>query len=293
MIDDWQDLVENLDGDEVFVSAGSGTKYSGDEIEQRVQQEIDMMKEEGVYPSDMPGGRPVPRVEDREGNHWMRDLVDQEWYDLTTGDEEYFADRVFQDHKTVHQNDLPHQGWKLRVSADPEEARDVAETVLPYLQDEGVAHKVVEDAEKLSGMSDGQEGKFITIYPEVDDYKKDNIMQHGRQQFRAGAENFNTASIHANLENASEVVSDLEGLLRASDVELNGGPSLDGHNGEEKQYGDSRIHFRYGSFGPDAEVVQETGGSYTVSSNGLIGKEGDVVGGSYEGDEIEGLQQPI
>jgi len=290
--DNWQELRDDLNGHETFVSAGSGSTYTGEEIQDRLEESIEMVRA-GANPKSV--SNRMPRIEDEDGNRWMRNLVEQEWYDLLADDDTYFDDRIFRDSKTTLENDLPHQGWKLRVTAHPEEGREVADTVLPYLQDQDIAHKVVRDTQSLEGMNGGQEGKFITIYPEVDSYKKDQVMKNGRQQFRAKSDGFNQASINANVENASEIIQDLEELLKHSEVDFYDGPSIDGHNGEEKQYNNSRIHFRYGEFGSTAEVIDpETGAGYTVSSGGgLIGQEGEVIGGSYEGGQIEVLEKPV
>lgn len=63
---------------------------------------------------------------------------------------------------------VPDQGWKLHVSARPENADIIARYLLPYLQNSGAAHKVYRDIGFASAEVMGsptQVGKFITIYP--------------------------------------------------------------------------------------------------------------------------------
>lgn len=64
------------------------------------------------------------------------------------------------------EHDLPDEGWKLHVSADARSASQVSDTVLPLLRQWKVNHKVVGTVDQLTGMSPGQQGKFITIYPD-------------------------------------------------------------------------------------------------------------------------------
>ena len=60
---------------------------------------------------------------------------------------------------------IPSEGWKLHVSADLASGDQVADLVLPMLRRTGVNHKVVSTPANLAGMTGGQAGKFITIYP--------------------------------------------------------------------------------------------------------------------------------
>lgn len=75
----------------------------------------------------------------------------------------YYRDRLFMDHMT---HDPPPEGWKMHVSADPNDSHAVADAVLPTLREMGVNHKVMADPGAYAQMTGGQEGKFITIYPD-------------------------------------------------------------------------------------------------------------------------------
>jgi len=294
----WQELYDDLDGHETFVSADSGSVYTGEEIQDRLEESINRVRA-GANPES--ASNMMPRIEDQDGNYWMRDLVEQEWYDFLTDADGYFDHGVFREHQTTQTNLLPHQGWKLRVTAYDDEARDVTRSVLPYLQDEGIAHKVVRDSDRLQGLGGGQEGKFITIYPEIDAHKIDDVTLNGEQLFKKAsgpqkriAEEQNIESINSNLYNATTIIQDLEELLKHSEPGLDNGPSISGHNGEEKQYKNSRIHFRYGEFGGTAQVLHPEKEEPEEVRDGLIGPNGEVVGGSYEGDKLsQVLEQPV
>ena len=69
--------------------------------------------------------------------------------------------------------EVPAEGWKIHVSANPQTAQQVAE-VLPKLRQMNIYHKVVLSKEKLAALNEGdQAGKFITIYPrDIDEAKR-------------------------------------------------------------------------------------------------------------------------
>jgi len=74
----------------------------------------------------------------------------------------YTRDRIFMEWRT---RGVEGGGWKLHVSARPEQAEIVARIALPILRRLGVPHKVVatrEDYERFNQTN--QRGKFITIY---------------------------------------------------------------------------------------------------------------------------------
>lgn len=74
----------------------------------------------------------------------------------------YTRDRMFMEWNT---RGVEGGGWKLHVSARPEQAEIVARIALPILRRLGVPHKVVatlEDYERFNRTN--QRGKFITIY---------------------------------------------------------------------------------------------------------------------------------
>lgn len=62
---------------------------------------------------------------------------------------------------------IPNEGWKLHVTAKPETAERIGRAILPFLQRNGIGHKVVEDLGRFAAMGprDTQFGKYITIYP--------------------------------------------------------------------------------------------------------------------------------
>jgi hypothetical protein len=74
----------------------------------------------------------------------------------------YKPDRIFMEWNT---RGVEGGGWKLHISARPEEAEMVARIALPILRRLGVPHKVVatlEDYERFNRTR--QAGKFITVY---------------------------------------------------------------------------------------------------------------------------------
>lgn len=302
----WQDYVRYLGNNEVatFESAGSGTEYTSSQLVERIESEIEMMMN-GDYPSTSNGNiRPVPRVADSDGDYILRDTVDQEWYDLTTGRELYGDAEQFWPGKSSlsdtfvnyfpdEDSQSPHQGWKLRVAAYADEARDVAETVLPYLQENDISHKVMQDVHTMNTNEGGrQEGKFVTIYPEIDEDRRDVIMEDGVQVFKTEDPSWNSFSINSNAKNARQIIEDLEEELAGSKAGLKG-RAIDGKNGEEKQYGETRIHFRYAHhFNTPAVIVGSEEVEEVGAHEGLITEEGELVEGSYIGDQIDAATRP-
>lgn len=69
----------------------------------------------------------------------------------------------------------PCMGWKLHVSAYPYNCREIANAVLPVLCKLKIWHKYVRSPMQLSKMTDGQRGKFITIYT------NDNTVEGGEE----------------------------------------------------------------------------------------------------------------
>lgn len=294
----WQDWYRYLSErkDETFESAVSGTKYTGEQLADRLDEEVELMKG-GEYPANPSRGtRPAPRVKDSEGNYVLRDVIDQEWYDLTTEKKGYHTrgSTTFTNYSTSKGGPKPHQGWKVRVAAQPREAREVAKTVLPYLQEKDLRHKVVQDVNRLNNLLEtGQEGKFITIYPSIDEDRQNVIMKDGKQQFKKSDPSWNAFSINSNTQNTRQIIDDLEEELNGSVAGLKGA-RIDGHNGEEKQYGDTRIHFRYAHhFNIPAEIVGREGETqYVGKKEGLVNQEGELIEGSYIGDQIDVATRP-
>lgn len=301
----WQDYVGHLtrNDEQTYESAESGTEYSSEELISRFQDEIFMITG-GDYPSSVNGGaRPLPRIADDEGNHILREAVDQEWYDLTHGKERYNDAEIFIPGETSNGDTFihyfpeesgtsPHQGWKVRVAADPEEGREVAQAVLPYLRENDISHKVIQDLDTLQ-RAEGRrnEGKLITIYPKIDS-DREQIMQNGRQIFKEEDTGWNAYSINSNTKNAREIVRDLEEELEGSEAGLEG-RSIDGDHGEELQYSDSRIHFRYAHHLRTPALIIGDGEIREIGEHeGLVKETGEFVEGSYIGDEIEAATRP-
>ena len=66
------------------------------------------------------------------------------------------------------------QGWKLHLSSIPTEAVSLLSLVVPFLKDQRVSFKIVQDAGDLCKLNEGtfgdtQIGKFATIYPSSDE----------------------------------------------------------------------------------------------------------------------------
>lgn len=118
-------------------------------------------------------------------------------------------------------------------AAYPEEAREVANTVLPYLKEHDISHKVVQDVYNLNNLEGTrQEGKFITLYPEIDDDRKDVIMENGVQQFKDDDPSWNAFSIKSDTKNAAQIIEDLEDELTGSIPGLQG-RTIDGKTGKK------------------------------------------------------------
>jgi murein DD-endopeptidase MepM/ murein hydrolase activator NlpD len=61
--------------------------------------------------------------------------------------------------------EAPSAGYKIHVSADPNDAEVIARSVLPKVRELKIFHKVVRDLQRYLKFSQGkQSGKFITIY---------------------------------------------------------------------------------------------------------------------------------
>ena len=300
----WQDYYRQLllaDG-ETYESV-SGTEYTEDQLMQRIDSEIEGMVN-GDYPSTTGGNvRPVPRIEDEEGNYILRDAVDQEWYDLVTG-ERYADPQIWTPGETSNggtfvqyfpeeRGPVPHQGWKVRVAAYADEAREIADAVLPYLQENDISHKVMQDVYAFN-KNEGtrQQGKFITIYPEIDEDRQEVIMEEGTQLFKKEDPSWNAFSINSNTNNAREIIEDLEEELEDSFADLEG-RSIDGKNGEEKQYDNTRIHFRYAHhFRTPARIIGRRDTEEVDDHQGLVNRDGELVEGRYIGDQINAATRP-
>lgn len=81
----------------------------------------------------------------------------------------YRQDRIFKDY-TADVGPIAPEGWKLHVSADAEQAGELAEICLPLLREMKVHHKIVGTVDDyVNVMTGGQTGKLITIYAHTSD----------------------------------------------------------------------------------------------------------------------------
>ncbi|MFO7794250.1 MAG: hypothetical protein R6V35_04730 [Candidatus Nanohaloarchaea archaeon] len=222
-----------------FVSSGSGNTYSSQELEKRLRKAINEL--ESGEKSAKETVKYFPRGDIRNA---YEEVLKTEWFDVVSERFGYEPDSkdFYLEHKPSKQRTtLPYQGYKLRITAQPKEARAVAEAVLDPLRQMGEFHKVVPNVEKLQGMQDGsQEGKFITVYPEVSEEK---VLKNGKQRFTQGSRSdLNEVSVNANYRSTEAVIKNIEKALKQSSVSLNGGsiPPTD------VRYKNTRISYRYG-----------------------------------------------
>lgn len=252
-----------LDSKRKFTSEGSGNTYSSQELEKRLRKAINELESGEKSPKETV--RYFPRGKIREA---YKEVLKTEWFDVVSERFGYEPDSkdFYLEHKPSKQRTtLPYQGYKLRITAQPREARAVAEAVLDPLRQMGEFHKVVPNVEKLEGMQGGsQEGKFITVYPEVSEEK---VLKNGKQRFTQGSKSdLNEASVNVNYRSTEAVIKNIEQALKQSSVSLNGGsiPPTD------VQYKNTRISYRYGI------VVQSKGVFH--NSGSPAGKLVDVNG---------------
>lgn len=188
----------------------------------------------------------------------------------------------------------PHQGWKIHVSAAPEDGREVADTVLPYLQKNSIHHKITDNPQRLRNYDHGRKNKLITVYPNFDQDKKSEItveLSNGDNTqafhcFRESSRNFNMKSIDSNIENTSRIMTDLADLLYERQQVL--GPQIPGFNEEELQMEDTRIHCRYTTFNGDG-VIMEDGEVSEIAKGGeneMVGPEGEIITDEYYTDAL-------
>jgi|GEM_PF-619479 hypothetical protein len=222
-----------------FVSNSSQKTYSSEDLEKRLRKAISELQRGEKSASDTL--RYFPRGQIREA---YEEVLKTEWFDVVNKRFDYKLDSndFYLEHRSSKQTTtLPYQGYKLRITAQPREAREVAKAVLKPLRQMGEFHKVVPNIEKLQGMQGGsQEGKFITVYPEVSEKE---VLKNGKQRFtQASKSDLNEASVNANYRSTEAVIKNIEKALKQSSVSLNGGsiPPTD------TQYKNTRISYRYG-----------------------------------------------
>lgn len=91
----------------------------------------------------------------------------------------YLSNGYWWVHLGTHDVNIPQQGWKLHVSAKPENMGKIAQDLVPELQRRGIHHKVVGNFEKyaeMAGTTHSQQGKFITVYPRT----TEEAIEYGR-----------------------------------------------------------------------------------------------------------------
>jgi exonuclease VII small subunit len=243
-----------------------GGTYSSQELLDRLETVIDEL-EKGEMRADK-AVRYFPRGQLRKA---FKEVLKTEWFDVVSERFGYEPDSkdFYLKHKPSKQNTtLPYQGYKLRITAEPREAREVAEAVLEPLRQMGEFHKVVPNVEKLQGMQgSSQEGKFITVYPEVSEEK---VLKNGKQRFTQGSKSdLNEVSVNANHRSTEAVIKNIEKALRQSSMSLNGGsiPPTD------VRYNNTRISYRYGIVVPSNGIFLN-GGSPTGN---LVDVNGNLV----------------
>lgn len=298
-IETWQDIKNNLSDDREFVSQGSKRTYSGEDVKNRLRKTKDKLQE-GEELQDAIGW--IPRIDGFNKENLRTEvftLFQDEWYDIATNDQ-YFDDRGFRDHESTSQADIPYQGWKIHISAHPEEARDIVRVVNGYSQEyseTGLPHKLIRDRETMDSFGEEQSKKLVTVYPEVDDYKKKNIMDRERQIFKADSESFNQASMNSNKETTEKVIEELAERLKEEGL-LYGGPEIEGHNGEEIRLGNTRLHMRYGPFSNDYYKKMEgyngeEDTSTIIDQSGLSAARDMEISPRYvPPSDIEGVERP-
>ena len=299
---DWSRIFENEVGEDRI----DPIDVTGTDMRKRVSEEVRHMIS-GTHPTSL-DNRPIPDGTDEHISENVKHCIEKEWYDLLA--EEYETPNVhipFDDHggsDFVHYKQekpsmgIPHQGWKLRVAAYPDEARDVAEEVLPYLQENDIGHKVFTDRGTFRRAKGGrQEGKFITIYPDIDEDKRDVGNKDQGQIFKQGDKDWNRRSINCNTETAAGIIQDLEKTLDGSPPGLEG-RRIRGKDGEEFQYGDTRIHMRYAVGRIPATILGDQDREISGDQGGAWGdveyvtEEGKLIEGRYRGDEVDAAVRP-
>jgi len=141
-------------GDQVLVPRSDGSQSIATVVERRPDGSVRVQWDQNgqIAEKTIHEGRlaDVPAATRRFGDPYV------------SAEQGYFRDRLFSDYIP---GELPTEGWKLHVSADPSRSYEVADRVLPMLREMGVPHKVMTDPAAYAQMTGGQAGKFITIYP--------------------------------------------------------------------------------------------------------------------------------
>ncbi len=221
----------------------------------------------------------------------------ENWEDLNSREDYNDKERDAWVYHQKSRETPPHQGWKIHVSAEPEDGREVIETVGTWLRDNSASHKWVESRYRLERFGrTGQKNKAVTIYPEIDEDRFGEITheleENGNrfQLFRYDNEDFNRRSINSNLENTSAMIHELMEVLE--DQDLLYGPKIEVHNDEEFQVGDTRVHYRYATSGTDG-LMEKDGELYSVTDDNIIGASGSIISTEYYAQPPEAAEHPI
>lgn len=243
-----KEFERKLESKDKFISNNSNSAYPSQELKKRLQIAInELEKGEKTRKETI---KYFPRGKIREA---YKEVLKTEWFDIVSERFDYKFDNennpnkknFYLEHKPSKKSaTLPYQGYKIRVSARPEEAREVAKAVLKPLRKMSEFHKVVPNAEKLQGMQGSpQEGKFISIYPEISEKE---VLKNGKQRFTKNSHSdLNEASINANYRSTETVIKNIEKALKQSSASLNGGSTPP----TDIQYKNTRISYRYGIIG--------------------------------------------
>jgi hypothetical protein len=236
-------------------------------------------------------------------NHYENEA--EGWQDLLEGgydNKESWTWTFYDDYECY----APHQGWKIHVSAHPGEGREVAEAVLPHLQENSISHKITDNPQTLESYVGGNEHRLITIFPSYDSDKRGEITLGEEvpfQCFEPDSRNHNIEAINANTVKTGEIIRDV--LDRLEEQGLLYEPTIDGEEREENQVGDTRVHYRYAINQSDAlirlggqepvigENLLRDGELDVVRGKKMIGPEGDVISDQRHPETPEVAEHPI
>jgi len=147
----------------------------------------------------------------------------------------------------------PRQGYKIHISATRESIGDVLEAVLPVLLAEEATFKVVDSLDSLGEMNsdDVQQGKIITVYPELTEEEAD-----------AGSAHKPSYTDSITTPRATDLATKIDQALMDAQITQasTGAPEVPG----DKKRGEAgMVYSRYGSLGgKELRDYQDNGGYY-------------------------------
>lgn len=204
-----------------------------------------------------------------EAEDWQG-LLDKESYDNKKGWTWTFYEE--------DEGNTPHQGWKIHISSKPKDGRQVAETVLPYLQENSISHKVTDSPYRLESYTGGNEHRLVTVFPSYDAGKKEEITVGDEdvriQYFKSGDRDHNIRAINANTKTTARIIEDL--LKELDDEEILFGPPIEGDNRKEYQVGDTRAHYRYAVNNSEA-IIELNGNEPVIGDEVLQGPQNELL----------------